>query len=71
MCLNLSPIPTLNFSTTDSLTADNIRMIKISISGDKISIHGAICLKKNFFKGTVARDFRPLVFFMTGPNKDP
>jgi hypothetical protein len=23
------------------------------------------------FKGTVARDFRPLVFFMNGPNKDP
>ncbi len=25
----------------------------------------------SLFKGTVARDFRPLVFFMNGPNKDP
>jgi hypothetical protein len=27
--------------------------------------------KHPFLKGTVARDFWPLVFFMNGPNKDP
>ncbi len=26
---------------------------------------------RQVLKGTVARDFRPLVFFMNGPNKDP
>ncbi len=45
----------------------------VGTAGQELSKYLGLCRQKIFYisvKGTVARDFRPLVFFMNGPNKD-
>ncbi len=60
----MCPVQSKIEKMTDSNVELFVQLSKSTGYKKKRKVHIAL-------KDTVARDFRPLVFFMNGPNKDP